>query len=106
VFLPVTFGSNRAAVARVDPATNCVDAVAFVGTTDAEGSIAVAASPTRVYVNFGKGSLAEVDPATMQTTRSVNLDTQDFLGYIRYGFGSIWVPTFGNNSVLRLAPLG
>jgi hypothetical protein len=31
-------GVNRAAVARVDPATNCVDAVAFVGTTDAEGS--------------------------------------------------------------------
>ena len=30
-------GANRAAVARVDPATNCVDAVAFVGTTDAEG---------------------------------------------------------------------
>jgi hypothetical protein len=104
VFLAVTFGANRAAVARVDPATNCVDAVAFVGTTDAEGSIAVAASPNRVYVNFGKGSLAEVDPATMQTTRSVNLDTQDFLGYIRYGFGSIWVPTFGDNSVLRVGP--
>lgn len=106
MFLGVTFGANRAAVARLNVATNCVDAVAFVGTTDAEGSIAVAASPTAVYINFGMGSLAQVDAATMRTTRSVNLDTQDFLGYLRYGFGSIWVPTFGNNSVLRLGPLG
>jgi hypothetical protein len=106
MFLGVTFGANRAAVGRLNVATNCVDAVAFVGTTDAEGSIAVAASPTAVYINFGMGSLAQVDAATMRTTRSVNLDTQDFLGYLRYGFGSIWVPTFGNNSVLRLGPLG
>ena len=106
VFLSVTFGANRAAVARLNPATNCVDSLAFVGTADSAGYISVATSPTNVYVNFGKGSLAAIDPATMQVTRSDNLDTQDYVGFMRYGFGSIWVPTFGDNSVLRVGPVG
>jgi len=59
----------------------------------------------RLYVGFDQGALALVDPVTLQITKSVRIDVQDAVGGLAYGFGSIWFPTFGNDTVLRLKPL-
>ena len=106
VFLAMTIGSTTASVARVNVATNCVDGIAFIGTTDAESAIWIAGAPEGVYVAYGAGSLVLINPSTMQAISPAGLDGQDYLGIIADGFGSVWFPTFGNNSVLRVKPLG
>ena len=102
----MTIGSTTASVARVNVATNCVDGIAFIGTTDAESAIWIAGAPEGVYVAYGAGSLVLINPSTMQAISPAGLDGQDYLGIIADGFGSVWFPTFGNNSVLRVKPLG
>jgi DNA-binding beta-propeller fold protein YncE len=49
------------------------------------------------------GGLARVDPATMQITGSVQLDSQDYVGEIGVGYGHVWYPTYGDDSVVELS---
>jgi YVTN family beta-propeller protein len=105
------FTESDATLARIDPTTNCVDGLTYLGrqtSAPAFGApqLAVDAAPGGLYVGFDRGGLALVDPATLQITDSVRLDTQNAVGAAAFDFGSLWFPTFGNNTVLRLKPLG
>jgi streptogramin lyase len=106
VFIVESIGSSESAVARVNPATNCVDGMSASFPDDAENAIVITDGPQGVYVAYSAGKLALIDPATMQTRVAVSLDDQDYLAYLSFGFGSVWFPTFGNNSLLRVKPLG
>jgi YVTN family beta-propeller protein len=104
------FTENDATLARIDPTTNCVDGLTYLGrqtSAPAFGApqLAVGAAPGGLYVGFDRGGLALVDPATLQITDSVRVDTQNAVGSTAFDFGSLWFPTFGNNTVLRLKPL-
>jgi streptogramin lyase len=48
------------------------------------------------------GGLARVDPRTMQVTGSVQLDAQDYVGEIGAGYGHVWYPTYGGDSVIEV----
>jgi streptogramin lyase len=105
VFIVESIGSTDSTVARVNPATDCVDGMSAPFSDDAESAIGITDGPQGVYVAYSVGKLALIEPATMQTRVAVNVDDQDYLAYLSFGFGSVWFPTFGNNSLLRLKPL-
>jgi len=42
---------------------------------------------------------------TMRSLGSVGLDAADYLGQAAFGFGSVWFPTWGDNTLLRVKPL-
>ena len=96
---------------RINSQTNCVDGLLFIGAhlpptpnrTAAQMSVISVGSV--LYVAFDRGALAVIDPASMRVLKSVRVDFQDYVGAPISGFGSIWFPTFGNDSVLRLKPL-
>jgi streptogramin lyase len=114
----LAFQNNRlfvaeldATVARIDPATNCVDGVVYLGRQLAPqgtgfGQVGLTPAPEGLYVGFDRGSLALVDPATLNINASVRLDEQDGQTKSTWGFGSIWYPTLGNNSIIRVKALG
>ena len=100
-----------ASVIRVDPATDCVTALRFLGgaaTDPATGDgdlIAVTATPTSVLAAYDRGGLALMDPTTLAVRKAFRVDTQDFQGALAATpDGAVWYPTFGNDSVLRLEP--
>lgn len=100
-------------VARIDPATNCVDGIVYLGGNLRPtagnlyvGQLGLVAAPQGLYVVFDRGALALVDPVTLKVRTSVRLDEQDYIVRATYGFGSLWYSTFGNDSVLRLKPIG
>jgi hypothetical protein len=106
----VFIGQQNTTVARVDSATNCIDALVYLGAGQAaSGSFAnqesLLAGPEGLYVAFDVGALALIDPSTMSVRESMRVDSQDFITGITAGFGSIWYPTFGGNSVIRIRPL-
>jgi streptogramin lyase len=90
-------------IARIDAETNCVDGLMYIG--GQPNSMAVIGGADGLYVGFDKGALAAVDPMSLAALRSVRVDDQDAQGAAADAFGSIWYPTFGRNSVLRLSPL-
>jgi YVTN family beta-propeller protein len=99
-------------VARIDPTTNCVDGIVYLGNnlrpasaSPSEGKLGLVVAPQGLYVVFDRGALALVDPATLKVLKSVRLDEQDHINRAAYGFGSLWYSTFGNNTVLRLKPI-
>ena len=106
VFIVESIGGGSAAVARVNPASNCVDGLSAPFSADAESAASITNGPSGVYVAYSVGKLALIDPATMQTRATTTLDNQDYLAYPSFGFGSVWFPTFGNNTLLRVKPLG
>jgi streptogramin lyase len=99
-----------ASIARVDPTTNCVTAVQFLGglATDpvtGDGDlIAVASGTDSVFAAYDRGGIAELDPTTLAVRKAFRVDTQDFQGGITTTAGAIWYPTFGNDTVLRVKP--
>jgi streptogramin lyase len=99
-------------VARIDPATNCVDGIAYLGgnlrptaANPNAGQLGLVVAPQGLYVVFDRGALALVDPVTLKVRTSVRLDEQDYIVRAAYGFGSLWYSTFGNDTVLRLRPI-
>jgi hypothetical protein len=105
VFVDVANAANQATVARVNPSTNCVDAVTLIGGVGSQAGNLLTESGGGLYVTFGKGSLALVDMTTMRSLGSVGLDAADYLGQAAFGFGSVWFPTWGDNTLLRVKPL-
>ncbi len=96
-------------VMRVDPGTNCVDAIAFVGGSHpSTTTISVFSGAEGVYAAFDLGALALLDPTTMLVRRSIRLTPPDelFASGAMEGYGSVWYPTFAEDSVLRVHPLG
>ncbi|HEX6487837.1 MAG TPA: hypothetical protein VF137_03040 [Candidatus Dormibacteraeota bacterium] len=95
---------------RIDPATNCVDGIAYFGSSlprqpdPTAGPVGLIPAPQTLYAEFDRGALAAVDPATLQIVRAERIDVQDYIARSTYGFGSIWYTTFGNDAVLRLKP--
>jgi YVTN family beta-propeller protein len=105
----VAQGDNT--VARVDGGTNCVDGVAYLGArlrpdNPAPPPLAIFTAPGGLYVSFDRGALALLDAAQLTVRRSVRFDVQNAAGTPAFGFGSIWFPTFKNDTVLRVQPLG
>jgi streptogramin lyase len=108
----VFIAEKDSTVARVDPATNCIDAVLYMGQqlrrprNPSAPTLGLSVGDSgQLYVTFDRGALALVDPTTMTIKKSVRVDEQDYVGGPAFGFGSIWFPTFGNDTVLRLAGL-
>jgi streptogramin lyase len=95
-------GSN-ASVARVDPTTGCVTAWMVLGGLGTD-PIAVAATSTAVYVGYDSGAIAVLDPTTLAVRHAYRLDTQDDQGGLAFAAGSVWYPTFGSNTILRVKP--
>jgi streptogramin lyase len=95
-------GSN-ASVARVDPTTGCVTAWMVLGGSGTD-PIAVAATSTAVYVGYDSGAIAVLDPTTLAVRHAYRLDTQDDQGGLTFAAGSVWYPTFGSNTILRVKP--
>jgi len=95
-------GSN-ASVARVDPTTGCVTAWMVLGGVGTD-PIAVAATSTAVYVGYDSGAIAVLDPTTLAVRHAYRLDTQDDQGGLAFSGGSVWYPTFGSNTILRVKP--
>jgi len=95
-------GSN-ASVARVDPTTGCVTAWMIVGGLGTD-PIAVAATSMAVYVGYDSGAIAVLDPTTLAVRHAYRLDTQDDQGGLAFAGGSVWYPTFGSNTILRVNP--
>jgi hypothetical protein len=99
-----------ASVARVDPTTDCVTAVQFLGgaaTDPATGDgdlIAVAPGTDSVFVAYDRGALAVLDPTTLALRKAFRVDAQDFQGGVTAIAGTVWYPTFGNDTVLQVKP--
>jgi streptogramin lyase len=99
-----------ASVVRVDPTTDCVTAVQFLGglaTDPATGDgdlIGVAAATDAVYAAYDRGALAVLDPTTLAVRKAFRVDRQDFQGGLTTTAGTVWYPTFGNDTVLRVKP--
>jgi len=97
-------------VARVDGGTNCVDGVAYLGANlpsdkPVPPPLSIFTASGGLYVSFDRGALALLDPGNLTVRRSVRFDVQNAPGRPSFGFGSIWYPTFKNDSVLRVQPL-
>jgi streptogramin lyase len=95
-------GSN-ASVARVDPTTGCVTAWMVLGGLGTD-PIALAATSTALYVGYDSGAIAVLDPTTLAVRHAYRLDTQDDQGGLTVAGGSVWYPTFGSNTILRVRP--
>ena len=95
-------GSN-ASVARVDPTTGCVTASMVLGGLGTD-PIAVEATSMAVYVGYDSGAIAVLDPTTLAVRHAYRLDTQDDQGGLAFAGGSVWYPTFGSNTILRVKP--
>ena len=95
--------SSDASVARVDPTTGCVTALEVLGGQGTD-PIAVAATSTAVYVGYDSGAIAILDPTTLAVRHAYRLDTQDDQGGLAFAQGSVWYPTFGSNTILRVKP--
>lgn len=99
-----------ASVVRVDPTTDCVTAVQFLGgaATDpvtGDGDlIAVAAGTDSVFAAYDRGALAVLDPTTLALLKAFRVDAQDFQGGVTATAGTVWYPTFGNDTVLQVKP--
>lgn len=105
----VFIAGDDKSIARVDPTTNCVDAIGFVGGTHpSPQNLSVFAGPEGLYVVFDVGALALIDPTTMAVRRSVRLTPpdEDYAAGAVEGFGSIWYSTFVEETVLVVHPLG
>jgi len=105
VFVDLADAANQAVVARLNPSTNCVDAFTLIGGVGSLAGNPLTESGGGLYVTFGTGSLALIDTTTMRPLGSVGLDTADYLGQAIYGFGSVWFPTWSENTLLRIRPL-
>ena len=96
---------------RIDPATNCVDAIVFFGANlprspnPFAGPLGLTPAPQGLYVGFDRGALARLDPGSMTIVISVRVDEQDYTMGSIYAFGSIWFTSFGNDTILRLKPI-
>jgi streptogramin lyase len=95
-------GSN-ASIARVDPMTGCATAFMVLGGVGTD-PIGVAATSTAVYVGYDSGAIAVLDPTTLAVRHAYRLDTQDDQGGLASANGSVWYPTFGSNTILRVKP--
>jgi streptogramin lyase len=99
-----------ASVTRVDPTTDCVTALRFLGgaaTDPATGGgdlIAAASGADAVYVAYDRGGLAVLDPTTLAVRKAFRVDTQDFQGGLTTTDGTVWYPTFDNGTILRVRP--
>jgi len=95
-------------VARVDPARECVTAVAFLGgaatdpTVGGQDAISIAVGSAAFYVGYDRGAIATLDLRTLAVRRAVRVDSQDFQGGLAASDGSVWYPTFGNDTILRI----
>lgn len=107
---------DGAVLARIDPASNCVDMVTDliphhridpVCNVSYQCQVgALAAAGRMLYVSFDQGALALVDTTTLRVVRAVWIDNQSYTGGVAFAFGSVWYPTFDNDTVVRLKPLG
>jgi streptogramin lyase len=99
-----------ASILRVDPATDCVTALRFLGgaaTDPANGGDLIAATfaPGAVYAAYDRGGLAVLDPTTLAVRKAFRLDYQDFQGALTVTpDGTVWYPTFTNDTVLQVKP--
>jgi streptogramin lyase len=102
--------SADASVVRVDPTTDCVSAIQFLGgaaTDPATGDgdlIAVASGTNSIFVAYDRGALAVLDPTTLALRKAFRVDAQDFQGGVTATAGTVWYPTFGNDTVLQVKP--
>ena len=81
----------------------CVTASIVLGGLGTD-PIAVAATSTAVYVGYDSGAIAVLDPTTLAVRHAYRLDTQDDQGGLAFANGSVWYPTFGSNTILRVKP--
>ena len=101
---------SDASVARIDPKTDCVTAVQFLGgaaTDPATGGgdlIASTFSAGAVYAAYDRGALAILDPTTLAIRKAFRLDTQAFQAAVTATDGTVWYPTFGNDTILQVKP--
>lgn len=58
-----------------------------------------------LWLSTNNGGLARVNPRTLEITASVQLAATDYAGQLGTGFGAIWYPTFGGDTVLEVRPL-
>ncbi len=79
VFIVESIGGGSAAVARVNPASNCVDGLSAPFSADAESATLITNGPSGVHVAYSVGKLAPIDPATMQTRATTTLDQPGLL---------------------------
>ena len=95
-------------VARIDPATNCVAAVAFLGhTADAQSApfsdpITICDQAGTLYLGFDRGAIAVADAHTLTVRTALRVDTQDYQGDVVAAFGSLWLAGFSTDTLYRL----
>ena len=95
-------------VARIDPATNCVVAVAFLGhTADAQAApfsdpITISDQAGTLYLGFDRGAVAVTDAHTLAVRNALRVDTQDYQGDVVAAFGSLWLAGFSTDTLYRL----
>jgi hypothetical protein len=100
---------SDASIARVDPATDCVTAVQFLGgaATDPATNgdlIASTQGTAAVYVAYDRGALAVLDPTTLAVRKAFRIDTQESQGALTTTGTVVWYPTFQNDTILQIRP--
>lgn len=88
---------RKDSVARLDPQTNRV--VATVSIPGGLGDPDTAPDGTVWVPNRTAGTVAVIDPATNTVVRTLPAGTSPFV--IKQAFGSMWVPLYGEEYVLR-----
>jgi streptogramin lyase len=56
-----------------------------------------------VWLSTLDGGLARLDPQTMRIADSVQIDVQDYVGEVGVGFGKVWFPTYGGDSIVEIS---
>jgi len=95
-------------VARIDPVTNCVAAVAFLGhTADPQAApfsdpITISDQAGTLYLGFDRGAIAIADAHTLAVRTALRVDTQDYQGDVVAASGSLWFAGFSTDTLYRL----
>jgi hypothetical protein len=66
--------------------------------------IAVAVGTDSVFAAYDRGAIAVLDPTTLALRKAFRVDAQDFQGGVTATAGTVWYPTFGNDTVLQVKP--
>jgi streptogramin lyase len=56
------------------------------------------------FVAYDRGGLAALDPTTLAVRKAFRVDDQDSQGTLAATKGTVWYPTFDNDSVLEVKP--
>lgn len=98
-------------LSRINPATNTVQAVVQLALTGTEGPEAITTGAGSLWVTTTEytpddttlaGSIVRIDPTTGTTQATIPGGRGSY--DIAFGFGSIWVPNFDDNAVVRIDP--